>query len=241
MSPEVVKELAPTGVLRAGINLGNFLLVTGKSASGDPEGVSPDMARAIADKLGVPVQYVPFAKPGELADQAGNNVWDIGLIGAEPQRAEKIAFSAAYVEIESTYLVPPGSPLKTIADVDAKGVRIVSTARAAYDLWLERNIKNAELLRVNSMDEAFAKFTGEKLEALAGLKPRLLADLEKLPGGRIIDGQFAAVQQAIGTARANTAGAAFIAQFVEEAKASGFVASLIEKHKVIGLSVAPKA
>jgi len=241
MSPEIVKELAPTGVLRAGINLGNFLLVTGKSASGDPEGVSPDMARAIADKLGVPVKYVPFAKPGELADQAGNNVWDIGLIGAEPQRAEKIAFSAAYVEIESTYLVPPGSPLKTIADVDAKGVRIVSTARAAYDLWLERNIKNAELLRVNGMDEAFAKFTGEKLEALAGLKPRLLADLEKLPGGRIIDGQFAAVQQAIGTARANTAGAAFIAQFVEEAKASGFVASLIEKHKVIGLSVAPKA
>jgi len=241
MSPELVKELAPTGVLRAGINLGNFLLVTGKSASGDPEGVSPDMARAIADKLGVPVQYVPFAKPGELADQAGNDVWDIGLIGAEPQRAEKIAFSAAYVEIESTYLVPPGSPLKTIADVDAKGVRIVSTARAAYDLWLERNIKNAELLRVNSMDEAFAKFTGEKLEALAGLKPRLLADLEKLPGGRIIDGQFAAVQQAIGTARANTAGAAFIAAFVEEAKASGFVASLIEKHKVIGLSVAPKA
>ncbi len=241
MSPEIVKELAPTGVLRAGINLGNFLLVTGKSASGDPEGVSPDMARAIADKLGVPVQYVPFAKPGELADEAGKNVWDIGLIGAEPQRAEKIAFSAAYVEIESTYLVPPGSPLKTIADVDAKGVRIVSTARAAYDLWLERNIKNAELLRVNSMDEAFAKFTGEKLEALAGLKPRLLADLEKLPGGRIIDGQFAAVQQAIGTARANTAGAAFIAQFVEEAKASGFVASLIEKHKVIGLSVAPKA
>ncbi|MET4698241.1 polar amino acid transport system substrate-binding protein [Constrictibacter sp. MBR-5] len=241
MSPEVVKELAPTGVLRAGINLGNFLLVTGKSASGDPEGVSPDMARAIADRLGVPVQYVPFAKPGELADQAGNNVWDIGLIGAEPQRAEKIAFSAAYVEIESTYLVPPGSPLKTIADVDVKGVRIVSTARAAYDLWLERNIKNAELLRTNSMDEAFAKFTGEKLEALAGLKPRLLADLEKLPGARIIDGQFAAVQQAIGTARANTAGAAFIAQFVEEAKASGFVASLIEKHKVRGLSVAPKA
>jgi len=241
MSPEVVKELAPTGVLRAGINLGNFLLVTGKSASGDPEGVSPDMARAIADRLGVPVQYVPFAKPGELADQAGNNVWDIGLIGAEPQRAEKIAFSAAYVEIESTYLVPPGSPLKTIADVDAKGVRIVSTARAAYDLWLERNIKNAELLRTNSMDEAFAKFTGEKLEALAGLKPRLLADLEKLPGARIIDGQFAAVQQAIGTARANTAGAAFIAEFVEEAKASGFVASLIEKHKVRGLSVAPKA
>src|SRR3546814_247670 len=241
MSPEVVKELAPTGVLRAGINLGNFLLVTGRSASGDPEGVSPDMARAIADRLGVPVKYVPFAKPGELADEAGKNVWDIGLIGAEPQRAEKIAFSAAYVEIESTYLVPAGSPLKTIADVDAKGVRIVSTARAAYDLWLERNIKNAELVRTNSIDEAFERFTADGLEALAGLKPRLLSDVEKLPGARILDGQFTAVQQAIGTARANTAGAAFIREFVEEAKASGFVASLIAKHQVRGLSVAPKA
>lgn len=241
MSSEVVKELAPTGVLRAGINLGNFLLVTGRSASGDPEGVSPDMARAIADRLGVPVKYVPFDRPGELADEAGNDVWDIGLIGAEPQRAEKIAFSAAYVEIEATYLVPAGSPIQTIADVDRKGTRIVSTARAAYDLWLERNIKNAELIRTNSIDAAFEKFVSEKLEVLAGLKPRLLSDVGKLPGARILDGQFSAVQQAIGTPRKNTAGAAFIAAFVEEAKASGFVASLIEKHKVRGLSVAPKA
>ncbi|MFN4090146.1 MAG: transporter substrate-binding domain-containing protein [Alphaproteobacteria bacterium] len=241
MSPDVVKQLAPTGVLRAGINLGNFLLVTGRSASGDPEGVSPDMARAIADRLGVPVQYVPFAKPGELADQAGNDVWDIGLIGAEPQRAEKIAFSPAYVEIVSTYLVPAGSSLTSIEAVDAKGVRIVSTARAAYDLWLERNIRNAELIRTNSIDEAFETFVAQKLEALAGLKPRLMSDVEKLPGARILDGQFTAVQQAIGTARANEAGAAFIRDFVEEAKASGFVAGLIEKHKVKGLSVAPKA
>src|SRR3546814_15106067 len=106
MSPEVVKELAPTGVLRAGINLGNFLLVTGRSASGDPEGVSPDMARAIADRLGVPVKYVPFAKPGELADEAGKNAWDIGRIGAEPQRAENLASSAALVKIESRSTLP---------------------------------------------------------------------------------------------------------------------------------------
>ncbi|HRD78849.1 MAG TPA: transporter substrate-binding domain-containing protein, partial [Hyphomicrobiaceae bacterium] len=115
MNKTILAELAPTGVLRAGVNLSNFLLVTGKTASGDPIGVSPDMAKAIADKLGVPVRYVTFKSPGELADQAGKNVWDIGLIGAEPQRAETIAFTAAYTEIQSTYLVPAGSAIRTIA------------------------------------------------------------------------------------------------------------------------------
>src|SRR5437762_8597580 len=147
MSDKARAELCPTGVLRAGINLSNFLLVTGRSAAGDPQGVAPDMAAAIAAALGVPVRYVPFKTPGELGDQAGNNVWDIGLIGAEPQRAEKIAFTAAYVEIEATYMVPPGSPIKSIADVDKPGVRIAVSARSAYDLWLARNIKHAEVVR----------------------------------------------------------------------------------------------
>jgi polar amino acid transport system substrate-binding protein len=241
MSPEIRSQLVPTGVLRAGINLSNFVLVTGRSASGDPEGVSPDMARAIADRLGVPVRYVPYPRPGELADAAGTDAWDIGLIGAEPQRAEKIAFTAAYCEIESTYLVPAGSPIATIAEVDRPGVRIVSTARAAYDLWLERNIRNATLVRSESIDGALKRFTDEKLEALAGLRPRLLTDVETLPGSRILDGQFTAVQQAIGTARANEAGAAFLRGFVEEAKASGLVAGFIQRHGVRGLSVAPAA
>src|SRR5690242_19116321 len=145
MPQDVVSELAPTGVLRAAINMGNFLLVTGRAPSGDPEGVAPDMAREIASRLGVPVKYVPYARPGELADAAGSGVWDIGLIGAEPQRAEKIAFSPAYVEIEATYLVPTGSPVSSIAEIDRAGMRIAVTARSAYDLWLERNIKNAQL------------------------------------------------------------------------------------------------
>jgi len=236
MSPEVIAELAPTGVLRAGINMGNFLLVTGKSASGDPEGVSPGMAKAVADRLGVPVRYVPFAKPGPLADAVDDNVWDIGLIGAEPQRAEKIAFTAAYTEIEATYLVPAGSPITQISQVDRPGVRIAVTARAAYDLWLERNIKHATVLRVEG--GALAKFRNEGLEVLAGLRPGLLTDLESMPGARILDGQFTAVQQAIGTQRRNTQGAVFLRDFVEEAKASGLVARLIEQHKVRGLSVA---
>ncbi len=239
MSPNVVSQLAPTGVLRAGINMANFLLVTGRSAAGEPEGVAPDMARAIAGRLGVPVAYVPFPKPGELADAVDANVWDIGLIGAEPQRAEKIAFSPAYVEIEATYLVPAASPLQSIADVDKAGVRIAVTGRAAYGLWLDRNIKNAELVRSDTLASATEQFVRDKLEALAGLRPGLLSDVDKIPGARILDGKFMAVQQAVGTARKNAASAAFLRDFVEQAKASGLVAALIERHKVRGLSVAP--
>jgi polar amino acid transport system substrate-binding protein len=242
MPQDIVSELAPTGALRAAINMGNFLLVTGRSPSGDPEGVAPDMAREIASRLGVPVRYVPYARPGELADAAGTGVWDIGLIGAEPQRAEKIAFTPAYVEIEATYLVPAGSPLTTIAEVDRAGVRIAVTARSAYDLWLERNIKNAQLVRSEGGDATFKQFVDDKLDALAGLRPRLLEDVAKLPGSRILDGQFTAVQQAVGTARRNAAGAEFLRNFVEEAKQSGLVARLIERHGVVGrLSVPPQA
>jgi polar amino acid transport system substrate-binding protein len=241
MSPEILKQLAPTGTLRAGINLGNFLLVTGKSPSGDPEGVAPDMARAIAERLGVKLELVPFKTPGELADAAGSDFWDIGLIGAEPARAERIAFSAAYVEIEATYLVPAGSALRSIAEVDRPGIRIAVSARSAYDLWLVRNIRQAQLVHADGIDAAFNLFVNDKLEALASLRPRLLTDVVKLPGARILDGQFTAVQQAVGTARTNVAAAAFLRGFVEEAKASGFVASLIARHHVAGLSVAPAA
>ncbi|HEY2131923.1 MAG TPA: transporter substrate-binding domain-containing protein [Acetobacteraceae bacterium] len=231
-------ELAPRGVLRAGINLSNMLLVTGRGPGGEPEGVSPDMARAIAERLGVAVQYVPFATPSEVADAAGHDVWDIGLIGAEPARAEKIAFSPAYVEIDSTYLVPAGSPIRAILEVDRPGVRIAVAARTAYDLWLERNIKQAELVRVNGIGAAYEQFVRDGLEVLAGLKQQLLGDVGKLPGARILEGRFAAVQQAVGTLRGNVAGRTFLAQFVEEAKASGLVAGLIAKHGVQGLSVA---
>src|SRR5262245_46519890 len=168
MSDKARAELAPTGVLRAGINLSNFLLVTGRSANGNPEGVAPDMAHAIAERLGVPVQYVPFKSPGELADQAGKNVWDIGLIGAEPQRAAVMTFTAAYVEIEATYMVPPGSPIKAISEVDRKGVRISVSARSAYGLWLENNIKNATLMPIAGLDAAFNQFRDEKHDVLAG-------------------------------------------------------------------------
>ena len=241
MSDKARAELAPTGVLRAGINLSNFLLVTGRSATAEPEGVAPDMAREIAKSLGVPVHYVPYKTPGELGDAVGSNAWDIGLIGAEPQRAEKIAFTAAYVEIEATYMVPPGSPIRSIDQVDLPGVRIAVSARSAYGLWLENNIRKATLMPISGLDAAFNKFRDEKLEVLAGLRPGLLKDIEKMPGATILPGKFSAVQQAVGTAKPNRAGAEYLAAFVEQAKKSGLVASLIEKHHVKGLSVAPPA
>jgi len=241
MNDKVRAQLAPTGVLRAGINLSNFLLVTGRSESGDPTGVAPDMAREIAAALGVPVKYVTFKSPGELGDQVGKDVWDIGLIGAEPQRAEKIQFTAAYVEIEATYMVPEGSPIKSIVDVDRKGVRIAVSARSAYDLWLVNNIRNATLVQVSGLDAAYEKFMSDKLEVLAGLRPGLLKDVEKAPGLKILDGKFTAVQQAVGTAKANVEAAAFLADFVEKAKKSGMVQGFIDRHKVKGLSVAPSA
>jgi polar amino acid transport system substrate-binding protein len=239
MSDQARAELAPTGTLRAGINLGNFLLVTGRTPDGDPEGVAPDLARAIAERLGVPLALVPFRSPGELADAVGANAWDICLIGAEPQRAETIEFTAAYAEIEATYLVPAGSPIKSVAEVDRPGVRIAVSARSAYGLWLDRNIAQATLVRFERGEPVFDRFVADRLDALAGLRPGLLADVRKLPGARVLDGRFATVQQAVGTARGNDAGAAFLRAFVEEARASGLVADLIARHHVEGrLSIA---
>lgn len=242
MLDQVRAELAPSGVLRAGINLSNFLLVTGQTASGDPQGVSPDMARALADRLDVPVEYISYATPGELADAAVDDLWDIGNIGAEPERAKTITFTAAYVEIEATYLVPAGSPIQSIDEVDREGVRIGVYGRSAYGLWLSDHIERAELVKAEGVDASFDIFSANRLEALAGLRPRLVEDAANLPGARVLDGQFTAVQQAIGTKPDRKAGAAFLCDFVEEAKSSGLVASLLVKHGVEGqLTVAPPA
>ena len=234
-------ELAPTGVLRVAINLSNFLLVTGKTPEGDPVGVSPDMARAVADRLGVGVEYITFATPGELADAAVEDIWDIGNIGAEPERAKTIAFTAAYAEIEATYLVPAGSPIQSVDEIDREGVRIGVYGRSAYGLWLSGNVEHAELVKTDGVDASVEVFVEQGLEALAGLRPRLINDVENLPGARILDGQFTAVQQAIGTKPDREIAAAFLRDFVEEVKASGFVAQSIERHNARGLTVAPPA
>ena len=236
---DAINAIAPTGVLRAGINIGNFLLVSGTGSDGEPEGVSPSMAAALADLLGVPLDLVTFASPGELADAVIADRWDIANIGADPARADHIAFTSPYCEIDSTYLVRGDSPIVVVADVDRPGVRIVTKERAAYTLWLERHIVNAELIRINVREDSLDTFVAQGLEVLAGLRPRLLRDAERLPGSRVLDGRFTAVRQAIGTPRARDgAGIAYLERFVAAAVESGFVAALIDHHGATGLTVA---
>ena len=241
-SADAIAALAPTGTLRAAINLSNFLLVTGKGPDGDPEGVSPDMARTLAEQLGVGIELLRYKTPAAIADDATDGAWDIGNIGAEPQRAAVMDFTAAYCEIEATYLVPPGSAITSVDEVDRAGHKIASADRSAYGLWLDNNIEHAELIQATGLDGSFQAFVDQSCDALAGLRPRLITDAERLPGSRILDGRFTAVQQAMGTPKGRAAaGHEYLVAFVEAAKASGLVGDLIAKHEVQGLSVAGPA
>jgi len=234
MTQDVISELAPSGTLRAGINMANALLVTGSTAAGEPSGVSPDMARKILDRLGVAISYVPFASPSGVAEAAGRDAWDIAPIAAEPARAETIAFSAAYVEIEATYLVPESASFRSAEDVDRPGLRIAVSAGTAYDLYLTRTLKHAVLHRAKGPPGALDLFVNKELDALAGLRPWLNMNAENLPGVRVLDGCNLTVQQAIGTKPENTAAAAFLQALVAEAKESGLVARLIDRHSLKG-------
>ena len=242
MPSDALSELAPDDTLRTAINMANSLLVTGSTSTGDPEGVGPGMAKAIAERLGAAVSFVPYASPGELADAVDRNLWDICMIGAEPARAERIAFSAAYVEIQATYLVSDDAPFSSVEDIDRNGVRIAVSGRSAYDLYLTRSLEQAELCRAQGVSGAVELFVGDDLDALAGLRPALVLEAQKLPETRVLNDHFTSIQQAIGTRRENEAGAEFLFEFVEEAKAIGLVARLMERHGVTSrLSVAPPA
>lgn len=236
----VRQQLAPTGVLRAGINMSNFLLVTGKDAEGLPEGVSPAVAKAIAEKLSVPVKLITYPGPGALADALGEGAWDIGNIANEKERAKTICFSPAYCDIQATYLVPAGSVIQKIDDVDKPNIRIVAKERSAYDLWLTENIKHATIIRTKSIDESFTAFCDEGYEVLAGLRPKLLDEAKKLPGSTILSGSFTVIGQSVGCKRGLPEAAEFLHQFVEDSKKSGLIASLIEKYGVDG-NLAPAA
>lgn len=232
MAVSIDQDLTRPGVLRAGINLGNILLVTGTAANGDPEGVAPSLAALIAEHLGVAVELVPFASPGEVADALAEDAWDIALIAEEPERAKTIAFVDAYVEIEATYMVPADSPLKTIAEVDAEGVRIAVSDRAAYDLYLSRTLKHGELVRAKGLQGALDLYATDKLDALAGLRPALKENAADLGGQRILEGRYTAVRQAVGTKPQNTALRTAIADYLKTAKADGTIAGLLERFGV---------
>ena len=234
-------DLAPTGTLNVGINFANILLTARDPVTRKPSGVALDLAHEFGRRLGVPVNIIHYESAGGLAESASKGEWQVGFLAIEPKRANEITFTAPYVEIEATYLVPPGSPFKSVDEVDRDGVRISVTGKAAYDLYLTRTLKHAQLFRTGDAVATFKQFVDEKMDALAGLRSQLEIDCEKMPGARILPGRFTAVVQAAGTPRAHAAGARYLAEFIEEMKASGFVAKAIANNKIRGLTVAAPA
>jgi polar amino acid transport system substrate-binding protein len=233
-----MSDLASGGRLRVGLNYSNFLLVLGDDARGEPRGIAPDLGRELARRTGLELEFIKFDGAGKLFDAVKSAACDVGFLGAEPQRASEVEFSPAYLEIPVTFLVPAGSPIRTIADVDREGVRVAVSERSAYDLYLSRTLKKAKLVRAQGIPASYDAFMSQKLEALGGLKPKLVEEAERTPGSRVLEGQVTGVQQAIGAPKGRPAAAQVLREFAEEAKHSGLVARLIEKHGVRGVTVA---
>ncbi len=236
VTPALRDELAPTGTLRVALNLSNTLLVSSAPADGEPSGIAPDIGRELARRLGVPVAFVRYPRPGELVEAVSSGAWDIGLIGADPLRASEIVFTPAYIEIEATYLVPADSPLRRVEEVDRPGVRIAVAEKTAYDMYLRGALAHATLHRAQGTDAAYELFRRERLDALAGLKVQLVGHQAKHEDTRVLDGRFTAIQQAIGTPIQRTAAAAYLREFVQDLKA-GLVAQLIAQYGVPGVTV----
>jgi polar amino acid transport system substrate-binding protein len=241
VTPAVRAELAPTGTLRAAVNYGNAILATKDRSTGESRGVAIDLMQDVGRRLGVPVAIVPYDSVAVMGDAAPSGVWDIAFLGSDPAREKLMGFTAAYLEIEATYLVPGGSPLRTAADVDRDGVRVAAPARANYELYLSRNLKRATLVSTASADAAFEALASGQVGALAGLTQSLLGLAPKLPGSRLVDGRFMGVQQSIAVPKGKDAGLSYLRTVVEEAKKSGLVARAIERTGTKGVSVAPAA
>ena len=228
---EVVKrELAPNGILRAGINLSNFLLVSSRGPDGTPEGISPDIARRVANALDLPLEFVTFERPGILADAAGKNVWDIGNIAYEVERSQTIDFSDPYVLIEANFLVRQNANLHKNCDVDQQGVSIGVSERSAYDLWLCNNFKLARIVRAPSIQMSHALFFENKVDVLASLKPKLLEETENNEGIRLIDEPFTAIKQSIGLPKEKQDSVAFVNEVIRSSIRDGWLAGRLEKH-----------
>ncbi len=200
-----------------------------------------DLARELGRRLGVPVELVGYEAAGKMVEGVQAGAWDVAFLAVDPGRAGEISFTAPYIEIEGTCLVPAGSPLRTIADVDRKGVRIAVSAKSAYDLFLGRSLQHAQLVRAPDPNAAFELLVASKVQAVAGVRQPLVANAEKLPGSRVLDGRFMAIQQALGIPKGRDAGAKYLREFIEDVKASGLVAQAIEKAGIRGVSVAPRA
>ena len=241
ITPAVRADLAPTGKLRAAINYGNFILAQKDRATGESRGVAVDLANEVSRRLGVPLEIIAYDSVAVMGDAAPSGVWDIAFLGSDPAREALMGFTAAYLEIEATYLVPASSTLRSAAEVDREGLKVAAPARANYELYLKRNLKRAELVSVQGGDAAFELLATGKVDALAGLVQALSGLAPKLPGSRLVEGRFMGVQQSIAVPKGKDAGLAYLRRVVEEAKTSGLVARAIERTGAKGVSVAPLA
>jgi polar amino acid transport system substrate-binding protein len=227
--------------LRVGINYGNPVLATRDPSSGELRGVAVDLARELARRLAVPIRLVGFDAAGKMFEAVKTGAWDVAFLAIDPGRAGEIEFTAAYIEIEGTYLVPSGSPFHEIEDVDRENVRIGISENSAYDLFLTRITRQAELIRAPGPDAAFELLMTGRVDVLAGVKQHLIAHAAKLPGSRLLPGRFMAIEQALGLPRGRTAGARYLREFIEDVKASGLVARALENAGVSGVTVAAAA
>lgn len=229
-------ELAPQGKLRAGMNLSNNLFTGKDPASGELRGVSVDLMRELASRLGVPLELVVHATPGDVADASQKNTWDVAILAIEPARAKTITFSPAITEIEASYMVFKDSPLRSASQVDAPGIRIAAPAKAGYELFLTRTIRHATLVRSTSTQGAIELFKDRKADTLSGLKPNLLDLMAGKAEYRLLEGNFMVVNHGLGTPANRPAAAAYLKAFVQDMNASGFVGRSIARHQVQGLS-----
>jgi polar amino acid transport system substrate-binding protein len=240
-SPAVRTELAPTRALRAAINYGNFILATRDTTTGESRGVAIDLAQEVGRRLGVPVAIVAYDSVAVMGDAAPTGVWDVAFLGSDPKREALMSFTAAYLEIEATYLVRGDSPLRRADEVDREGLRVAAPAWANYELFLSRNLHRAKLVSTPGADTAFQLLESGQVDALAGLTQALHDRLPQLPGSRLLEGRFMGVQQSIAVPRGHDAGLAYLRSVVEDAKASGLVARAIARTGARGVSVAPPA
>jgi polar amino acid transport system substrate-binding protein len=232
---EVVRDLAPTGTLRAAINYGNPVL----AQQAPPRGVSVDLARELARRLGTPLELLSYDAAGKVTADATRGVWDIAFVARDPERAKDIDFTAAYVIIEGGYLVPANSPLQKVEDVDREGVRIAVGRGSAYDLYLSRSIKRATLVRAPTSPAAIPLFAQDGLEAAAGVKQPLVEYARTHPETRMLPGRFMVIEQALALPRGRPLAARYLHEFVDEMKASGFVAASLDKSGQKDAAVAP--
>jgi polar amino acid transport system substrate-binding protein len=239
--PPVVTDLAPSGKLRAAINFGNPVLAQRDRATGEPSGVTAELARALAQRLGVAVGFVPFDTAGKVFEAAKTGAWDVAFLAIDPVRAADIDFTAPYVVIEGTYVVPANSPLHKVEDVDRDGVRVAVGQGSAYDLYLTRSLKHAQLIRAASSGAAIEVFLKDRLEALAGVKQPLVAFAKTNANVQLMPGRFMAIEQAMGTPKGRGAGARYLRQFIEDMKSSGFVAKALRASGQTDAAVAPPA